>query len=205
MRLVWMVFAGWMLALVLLRPVPAAACSPAPWTFEDAYAAKAMIYGTVVDVGRGGRLATVDVDIYAGPGPAPKRVTMPETVDDRDRYPAGFECPDFSMKFRAGTSYVFFLKDIPPRLELLSPSFVTASLAEDGHVVVGLPRGETEPVAEKLQEYAERKGYALRTPEAGAPVWGEDAFRAWRRLAALAAGGAALAAYAFVRRRRNRP
>jgi len=207
MRFNRIAFAACLSAAILLRPVPSEACSPAPWTFEDAYAAKAMVYGTVIDAARGGRQATVDVEMYAGPGQAPKLVVMPETVDDRDRYPAGYACPDFSMKFREGASYVFFLKDVPPRLELLSPSFITASLAENGDVIVGLPRGESDSVEERLRRYAASRGYALQTPDANAVVWGRDTFPAWgwfAAFAALAAGAAIAAAYARLRRRRRR-
>ncbi|WP_199616094.1 hypothetical protein [Paenibacillus alkalitolerans] len=164
------------------------ACSPAPWSFEEAYESKAMVYGKVIDTSNDGRKATVDVISYAGPDEPPKRIHMPETVDDRNKYPAGYECPDFSMKFKTGEEYIFFLSDIPPNLQLLSPSYRTGSLVEDGRVVVGLPRGETDSLQRRLHHFAEYKGYTIQSPKDASPVWGADTRLFWLLSAVIALG-----------------
>ncbi|TLS49583.1 hypothetical protein FE782_24655 [Paenibacillus antri] len=158
---------------------PAYACSPAPWFFEDAYESKAMVYGKVIETENDGRKATVDVISYVGPNHAPARIRMPETIDDRDQYPAGYSCPDFSMKFEPGEEYIFFLRDIPPNLRLLSPSYRTASNVENGQVIVGLPRGETDSLQHRLQEFARISGYPIQSPDRSSPVWSDNNNIAW--------------------------
>lgn len=173
--------------MMFLNIVPVYACSPAPWSFEDAYKSKSMVYGKVIDTDKGGRKATLDVIRYVGPNQPPKRIYMPETVDDRDKYPAGNECPDFSMKFKEGKEYVFFLKDdVPPNLELLSPNYITASLVEDGQVTVGLPRGEKDSLHKRLQYFAQSKGYEIQSPNNASPVWGGNHSLLWGILVTVA-------------------
>lgn len=150
------------------------ACSPIPWNFEEAYESKAMVYGKVADISEDGRKVTLVVTSYAGPGKVPQTIYLPETIDNRSKYPAGNECPDFSMKFKSGEEYVFFLSDIPPNLRLLSPSWITASKVENGQVVVGYPNGETDSLEDRLKEFADSKNYELQSPHSTSPVWGKS-------------------------------
>jgi hypothetical protein len=138
-----------------------------------------MVYGKIIGIGNDGRKATLDVISYIGPGKAPKLIHLPETIDDRNKYPAGFSCPDFSMKFKIGEAYVFFLSGIPPKLQLLSPSYITAAFVEDGQVTVGLPRGETDSLNNRLQDFAKISGYKIQTPDSSSPIWGEKNKSIW--------------------------
>lgn len=156
-----------------LTAVPVYACSPAPWTFEQALSSKAMIYGKVIESADDNRQATVEVFSYVGPEPAPRIVHLPSTIDSNEGS-AEHLCPDFSMRFVAGSEYVFFLADIPPHLQLLEPKWITASAVDNGQLIVGLPRGETDSVAHRLQQFAEENGYKIQTPARSAPVWGEE-------------------------------
>ncbi|WP_054026334.1 hypothetical protein [Bacillus sp. FJAT-28004] len=150
------------------------ACSPLPWKFEDAYESKAMVYGKVADSSEDGRKVTLDVISYAGPDQAPQTIYLPETIDNRSKYPAGNTCPDFSMKFKKGEEYVFFLADVPPNLKLYSPSWITASAVVDGEVVVGLPNGEKDSLQNHLQTFAQSKDYTIQSPNHSSPVWGKS-------------------------------
>lgn len=75
------------------------------------------------------------------------------------------------MKFKISGKYVFFLSDIPPNLQLLEPQWKTASLVEDGQVTVGMPRGEKDSLQNRLQDFAQSKGYAIQSPDSFSPVW----------------------------------
>ncbi|HZG78210.1 MAG TPA: hypothetical protein VEZ72_20320 [Paenibacillus sp.] len=161
---------AWSALLVLLvPPTPAQACSPAPWTFEEALRAKAMVYGKVAKSDHDQRAATVEVLSYVGPGEAPRLVQLPGTKDSRAAIPD--PCPDFSMTFEEGSEYVFFLSDIPPNLQLLEPQWRTASLVASGQLIVGMPRGETDALKDRLRQFAEAKGYEIQVPNRNSPVW----------------------------------
>lgn len=133
-----------------------------------------MIYGNVVETEQDGRKATVDVISYAGPGKPPRTIHMPVTVDDRDQYPAGDSCPDFSMKFEAGAEYVFFLADIPPNLALLAPSWITAAPVDSGQMTVTVfyPKDNKDDLHTRLKDYADFKGYEIQSPSSHSPIWG---------------------------------
>jgi len=150
------------------------ACSPRPWSFEDAYESKVMVYGKVADISEDGRKVTLDVITYAGPDKAPQTIYLPETVDNRSENSTANTCPDFSMKFKKGEEYVFFLSDIPPHLTLLSPSWITASAVEDGQVVVGFPNGEKDSLQDRLKGFADSKNYTIQSPNSTSPIWGKS-------------------------------
>lgn len=107
-------------------PNTAMACSPPPWSFEIlSKDAKAILFGKAVSVTNDGRTATLGTTAYAGPGEAPKKVILPSTIDSRvdkqDR------CGDLSTKFSDGTSYIVFLADVPPNLQLAGKSSMDVS------------------------------------------------------------------------------
>ncbi|WJH35342.1 hypothetical protein N6H14_04675 [Paenibacillus sp. CC-CFT747] len=121
---------------------------------------------------------------------APRRVSF----ICRERKMAGrppYSCPDFSMRFKTGEAYLFFLADVPPRLRLLEPQWRTASPVRNGQVMVRIPHGETATLEERLQSFAALRNVAVQTPDSGSPVWGGTI---WGKLRWLAtAAGAALA------------
>ncbi|WP_127583714.1 hypothetical protein [Paenibacillus koleovorans] len=162
------------LVAFFLPPQSAHACSPAPWSLEDAYKAEAMVHGKVVSTSKEGRQATIDVLAYVGPeaGPTPKKIRLPATVDARPNYPAGYACPDFSMKFQPGEEYVFFLADVSPRLALFAPSWITASRVENGLVYL-TNNGAKDSLQLHLSAYAVSKEYRIATPTANGPFWGK--------------------------------
>jgi|GEM_PF-648627 len=183
---------------------PVHACSPAPWSFEDAYKSKAMVYGKVIETTNGGRKATVDVISYMGPGKAPRTVHMPVTVDDRDQYEAGYSCPDFSMKFEAGEEYVFFLADIPPNLQYLKPSWITAAHVEDRQaaVTIGYPDDSKDDLMSRLKQYGDQKGYMLQLPDSDSPVWGSESGGGWLMYGIILAALSIIAVIFHLYRRR---
>lgn len=189
-----------LVSVIAVSVKPAYACDPASWTIKEAYESKAMVYGKVADTENGGRKATVDVISYIGPKQAPRTIYMPATIDDRDNYPAGYSCPDFSMTFKEGEEYVFFLADIPPNLRLLSPSWRTASLVEEGQVTVELSRGKQDDLQRQLKSFAESKGLSIQAPTRYSPVWGGD--RGWLWLALLLIGFGVAAGSYYVSRMR---
>ena len=154
------------------------ACSPTPWSFKDAYQAKAIVYGKVIYTENDGRRATLDVYQYVGPGKAPKRIYLPETIDDRHLYPAGDSCPDFSMKFQTNEEYAIFLRDIPPNLQLLAPNYITAAHIDEGNLYINI-QGEKDSIQNQLTQYADYKGYEIKQPTSYSPVWGGKYYVFW--------------------------
>jgi hypothetical protein len=152
---------------------PVHTCSPPEWFFEEAYDSKAMIHGKVLGTENNGRKATVEVITYVGPSKAPRKVYLPSTIDSRGNEKDQYNCPDFSMKFAVGKEYVFFLSDIPPNIELFSPTWRTAALVYNKeHVVVENYHGEQDSLDKRLIAFAELKGYGIQKPTKQSPVWG---------------------------------
>lgn len=169
---------GWLMALLVLTtvilspfavPSPAGACSPIPWTFSQASdGSVAALHGLVSHVSEDGRQATLEVRSYAGPDKAPQKVLLPSTVDSRD---GDHMCPDFSVKFKAGQTYVVFLADIPPSIKLAYPEWITAFPVQEGQVTIGYPLGEQAPLDQQMKQFAEKKQTAVQYPTRSSPVW----------------------------------
>ena len=163
--LLMMVIAGWW-----GRPLTAQACSPAPWYYETlASQSAAAGYGTLTDVSKDGRRATLLIEQYAGPGVAPRTIVMPATVSTQQGENDG--CPDFSTRFVQGHSAMVFFKYADNgQMTLLHLNWITSLLVQEGQVTVDM-HGQTQPIDLMMQQYAEDKAFSMQTPAEEAKTW----------------------------------
>ncbi|EFU40523.1 hypothetical protein PVOR_19119 [Paenibacillus vortex V453] len=54
------------------------------------------------------------------------------------------ECPDFSMKFHQGKTYIIFLKNAGATPKLLYPDWTTALEVNQNHVIVSMQGDKVE-------------------------------------------------------------
>lgn len=189
-------FAAFML-FMLCGAHSATACEAAPWYDEVlSGGSAAIVYGEITESSAEGRAGTLQVRSYIGPGEAPRTVHLPATVtSQRTREDS---CPDFSMTFEKGQSYVVFLKTAGKAPELLHPSWVTALFTTGDEAITSIT-GEREKVADLMLGYAHGHGEPLQVPGPDSPVWGATAKTAAKAatagfLSALPAAGVITAA-----------
>ncbi|WP_128656064.1 hypothetical protein [Paenibacillus sp. 598K] len=155
---------------LLLDLQVASACSPKPWSYEElAQESIAIIHGEVLSSTNNERKPTVKVIHYVGPGTAPKIVHLPSTESSRKTKQD--ECPDVSMKFRQGESYIFFLKKIGSSPEFLHSDRETALVEEDAYAIVSMHKDKVE-TEELIQQYASNHQRPVQIPDQAAPEWG---------------------------------
>lgn len=148
------------------------ACSPAPWSYDLLEKdSMAVVYGEVIVIGNEGRDATLKVESYVGPGEAPSVVHLPSTESSQKT--SDDPCPDFSMKFQKGQNYLVFLKEVGDTPALLHSDGTTALEVQGNKAIVNM-QNDKEDVSILLQKYAMDHQQEMKTPEQGAPVWGED-------------------------------
>lgn len=148
------------------------ACSPTPWSYELlAKESAAIIYGEVSSSSNGGRQATIKVSHYVGPGTAPKIVHLPSTESSQKTVED--ECPDFSMKFQQGKTYIIFLKNASATPELLYRDWTTALEVYEHHVIVSMQGDKVEAEA-LIQKNASDYEHTVKVPGRLASVWGAE-------------------------------
>jgi len=190
------------LAIVLLWVVqPVHACEPPPWSYESlAKESDSLVLGNVSSASSSGRQATIEVISYIGQEPAPKTIRFTTTSS---RKSTDDPCPDFSMVFQKGMTYLFFLKHDGQSLKLLHPDGVTALHVQNEQVVLNV-RGDTGDVNELLLQYATEHQMTVQKPEPDGVVWGKVSNHALAYSAAAAAGIVLIAACFYVMRRKKR-
>lgn len=150
----------------------ARACSPKPWSYEIlAKESTAIVYGEVASSSNNGRQATIEVINYVGPGTAPQIVHLPSTESSQKSKED--ECPDFSMKFQQGKTYIIFLKKVDSTPELLYSDWTTALEVSENHVTVSM-QGDKIEAETLIQKYASDYQNTVKTPDQLAPVWGPE-------------------------------
>lgn len=146
------------------------ACSPKPWSYEIlSKESPVMVQGEVSATSNNGRKATIDVIKYVGPGTAPKIIHLPATKSSQKGNDD--ECPDFSMTFQRGKTYIFLLKNVGLPPELLHSDWMTALEVSAHNVIVNM-QGDKEDVNALLNKYAAEHQLTVKKPDQNAPVWG---------------------------------